>query len=96
MNETMLLRVIAVECTGPHRLSVAFDDGTSVDVDLAEELWGEVFEPLRDPDYFRRARLNPETGTVEWPNGADFAPTFLREKGMLSDNADSSSGRVGA
>lgn len=38
---------------------------------------GEVFEPLKDPAFFRRVRLNPETGTVEWPNGADLAPEFL-------------------
>jgi len=46
-------------------------------------------DPLRDPDYFRRVRLNSETGTVEWPNGADFAPTFLREKGTATDGAAS-------
>lgn len=78
----MLLRVTDVECTGPHQLRVAFDDGARVTVDLSGELYGEVFLPLRDPDYFRRAFLNPETGTVEWPNGADLAPTFLRERGM--------------
>jgi hypothetical protein len=37
--------------------------------------WGEVFDPLRDPSYFAQARLTE--WTVEWPNGADFAPEFL-------------------
>ncbi len=81
MNATMLLRVTAVECTGKYGLLVSFDDGESLHVDLTDELWGEVFEPLRDPDYFRQVRLNAETGTVEWPNGADLAPSFLRELG---------------
>ena len=77
----MLLRVTDVECIGPHQLRVVFDDGSRVELDLSDALHGEVFLPLRDPDFFQRVFLNPETGTVEWPNGADLAPTFLRERG---------------
>jgi hypothetical protein len=44
-------------------------------------LWGGVFEPLKDPEFFRRVAVNPETRTVEWPNGADFAPEFLHARG---------------
>ena len=52
-------------------------------VDIASgELWGEVFEPLRDPEFFLQASVNAETGTVEWPNGADVAPGFLHERGV--------------
>ena len=41
----------------------------------------EPIEPLRDPEFFARVSVNPETGTIEWPNGADLAPEFLLEKG---------------
>ena len=41
---------------------------------------GWSFEPLRDPDYFKQVRLNPDIGTIVWPNGADFSPEFLYEK----------------
>jgi hypothetical protein len=77
----MILRVTKVEHLGPYRLRLEFTDGTVKDVDLAEELFGEVFEPLRDPQFFRRGVLNDETGTIEWPNGADFAPEFLSRIG---------------
>jgi hypothetical protein len=40
-----------------------------------------VFEPLRDVQFFSKVRLNQDTGTIEWPNGADFAPEFLSEIG---------------
>jgi Protein of unknown function (DUF2442) len=55
-----------------------FADGTDGEVDLSSELWGPVFEPLRDLSYFRQFRV--EFGTIAWPNGADFAPEFLYEK----------------
>ena len=45
--------------------------------DLADELWGEVFEPLRDPAFFGRFTVDH---TLVWPNGADFAPEFLHER----------------
>lgn len=82
MTVNTMLKLTAVSCVGPATLRVTFDDGSEKRVDLAGELWGEVFEPLRDPDFFRQARLNPETGTVEWPNGADLAPEFLHRKGQ--------------
>lgn len=54
-----------------------FSDGTEGEVDLKAELFGEVFEPLRDKDFFKRFVLHSEWLTIAWPNGADFAPEFL-------------------
>ena len=42
------------------------------------ELHGEIFEPLKAIEYFKTLRVHPELHTVVWPNGADFAPEFLR------------------
>jgi len=58
-------------------LHVCFADGYEGDIDLAGDLFGEVFEPLRDPAYFSPLQLRTDLGTVTWPNGADFAPEFL-------------------
>jgi len=43
---------------------------------LSRELWGTVFEPLRDVEYFKRFTVHPELKTLVWPNGAEFAPEF--------------------
>ena len=53
-----------------------FADGSEGEVDLSQELWGPVFEPLKDPDAFRQFEV-AEYGTIAWPNGADLAPEFL-------------------
>jgi hypothetical protein len=77
----MFLHVSRAKVIGAHAVRVEFTDGSLRDVDLSPELHGEVFEPLRDPEFFAAVQVNPDTGTLEWPNGADFAPEFLFEAG---------------
>ncbi len=36
-----------------YRLQLTFSDGLTKNVDLENELWGEVFEPLMDLEKFR-------------------------------------------
>jgi hypothetical protein len=72
-----MIHVVAVGVPRPYLLDVTFDDGTRRQVDLEPELWGEVFAPLRDPVLFCQVEVDPEIGTVVWPNGADLAPEFL-------------------
>lgn len=76
----MLPRVKRVEMRTGYRIWVAFDDGVSGEIDLTNELWGDVFEPLKDPAAFAQLALDPDLGTVVWPNGADLAPEFLYQK----------------
>jgi len=59
---------------------VRFADGTEGEIDLEAELWGTVFAPLKDMEEFKRMDLDPELGTLVWPNGADFAPEFLYQR----------------
>jgi hypothetical protein len=70
-------RVTSVEVLDEFRLRVAFADGTSGVVDLHDELWGPMFETLKDPARFAEVAVDPGCGTLVWPNGADFAPEWL-------------------
>ena len=72
-------KVRGFEQTGPHRLRVTFEDGLSRVIDFKPILWGELYEPLLDPDFFSQVRLDPEIHTLVWPNGADFDPATLHD-----------------
>ena len=76
----MLPRIVKAEARSDFRVLVEFGDGTSGEIDLADELWGEVFELLKDPSVFAQLFVDSELGTIVWPNGADFAPEFLYQK----------------
>ena len=67
------------ERIGTYRLRIGFDDGTSQDIDFEPVLHGELYAPLREPDFFARVALDPEAGTLVWPNGADFDPATLHD-----------------
>ena len=74
----MLPRITKVRYLADFRIWLQFSDGVQGEVDLRSELNGPIFEPLRDVAVFRQVRLHPELHTLVWPNGADFAPEFLR------------------
>jgi Protein of unknown function (DUF2442) len=63
-----------------YKIHISFDDGVEGNIDLEHELWGEVFEPLKDISVFKSFRVNSELNTIVWPNGADFAPEYLYEQ----------------
>ncbi len=71
--------MVKAEVLNDFIVRVEFDDGFVRVIDLEPELYGPIFEPLRDLELFRQLRVDPEIGTIVWPNGADLAPEFLRE-----------------
>lgn len=73
-----LFRVTAFEIVENYVLRIWFDDGYEQLVDLEPVLYGEMWGPLRDPQFFQQVRLDPEAETLVWPNGADFDPETLR------------------
>lgn len=75
----MYYNVMAAKHVRDYVIWVKFEDGTEGEIDLASELWGSVFEPLKQPEYFRRVTV-AEYGTIAWPNGADIAPEFLYQR----------------
>ncbi len=74
----MLVRIRAVTPLEGFSVRLAFTDDTERVVDLAPYLRGPVFEPLvADPALFRAVQVDPQLGTIVWPNGADIDPDVL-------------------
>ena len=76
----MILHVIEATYERDYVVRVKFNDGAEGLVDLASELHGEMFEPLKDPEKFKAFRVDPELDTIVWENGADLAPEFLHDR----------------
>ena len=75
-----LVDITDVAVVGSYRLRLTFADGSVGEVDFADREWRGVFEPLRDPSYFARVTVDPEAGTIAWPDGLDMAPEPLYEE----------------
>ncbi len=74
-----MVRVSSVRCLTGFVVELGFTDGTLRTLDLDRLVRGPIFEPLRrDPALFRAVRVDPGSGTVVWPNGADLDPDVLR------------------
>ncbi len=73
----MLIYVQDAKHLKDYQIQIEFTDGVKKTVDLKDHLEGEVFEPLKDLTYFKSFKVNKDTETIEWSNGADFAPSFL-------------------
>jgi hypothetical protein len=73
----MLPRVIDARHAGGYRVWIRFSDGLSGEIDLTNQLWGPVFEPLKDPEQFARLTVDADSVTIVWPNGADLSPSWL-------------------
>jgi hypothetical protein len=74
------IEVVKAEYKSNYKIWIEFNDAKSSIVDLENDLWGKVFEPLKDKEYFKNFRISEITNTLEWSNGADFAPEYLYSK----------------
>ena len=76
----MLPKLREAKYQGDYRVWLRFADGVEGEVDLENELWGEIFLPLKDKGFFAELLLDEDLETIVWPNGADFAPEFLYQQ----------------
>ncbi len=73
----MLIYVKNANYIEAYQIKIEFTDGVTKTVDLKNHLTGEIFKPLHDINRFKDFQINKDTETIEWENGADFAPEFL-------------------
>ena len=78
----MFIEVTKAEYLDGYRSMLLFNNGEKRIVDLSQSLNGEVFAPLKDIGFFKRFSI--KFNTIEWENGADFAPEYLYEIGTVA------------
>ena len=78
----MTPKLVKAQYIGEYKIRLWFEDGKSGVLDLAGELWGEVFEPLQSLSNFQRFSIDQELQTIVWSNGADLAPEYIYERAV--------------
>ena len=75
----MFPRVTKVRHMKDYELEIGFSDGTVAKLDFRARIAGRggVFRPLESVDFFAQVTVDPEAGTLVWPNGVDFCPDVL-------------------
>ena len=80
----MILHVVEAKYERDYVIRLKFNDGAEGFIDLATELYGAMFAPLRNPEKFKAFKVDPELNTIVWDNGADLAPEFLHDRLLVS------------
>lgn len=73
----MIPKVVKARYERDYVIHIGFADGVEGDVDLKDESYGELFEPLKNTSVFEQVTIHPEFQTFCRPNGVDLAPEFL-------------------
>ena len=75
----MFPRITKVRHIGEYRLELTFADGVQAELNFRDRVVGRggVFKQLEDLEFFRQVRVDPEIGSIVWPNDVDFDPDVL-------------------
>jgi hypothetical protein len=83
-----------ISTLGQYRLRVVFKDGYSGEVDLwplFAQPKGPLTQSFKDPKFFEKAYVDPESDVVAWPNGYDICSDVLRyycEQGRVTSTEE--------
>jgi len=50
---TMLIKLVDAKYIADYKIEVTFNNGEQKIIDLKDQLWEEVFEPLKNKDFFK-------------------------------------------
>jgi len=74
----MLKDIVKVRPLKDFHLHLEFEDGVEGEVDVRKLVkFKGIFVALMDESFFAKVDVNPEWGTIFWPNGADLDPDVL-------------------
>jgi hypothetical protein len=77
-------KVIDINNVGNFQLLLKFNDGESKLINFEPLIGDGISAPLLDKAYFSKVSID-NGGGIEWPNGMDFCPNFLKDYVMNSE-----------
>ena len=66
-------KITKAEYHQEYKIKITFSDNTKNTVDLSKFLWGEIFEPLKDINNFKKFKIDKDFWVLTWYNWADLA-----------------------
>lgn len=75
----MFPRIVTVHHVRDYILELTFADGVHAEIDFKTKIAGRsgMFAPLHNVHFFSQVRVDPELGTIVWPNDLDLDPDVL-------------------
>jgi len=83
----MFLFIEEAKYLNDYKVKLKFTNNKIGIADLKDELYGTVFEPLKDKKLFATVKVDKDLDTIVWDNGADFAPEFLYYKSFQKEQS---------
>ena len=71
-------KIIEIKVIGDFLLLLKFNDGESRTINFEPLIGKGISSQLLNAEYFRKVSID-SGGGLEWPNGMDFCPNFLKD-----------------
>lgn len=71
-------KVVEIKYLNDYKLWLKFNDGESKIIDFKNHIGKGVSTKLLEIDFFKLVTID-NGGGIEWPNGFDFCPNYLKE-----------------
>jgi len=79
-------KIIELRYENGYKLWMRFNDGESKIIDFETLIGKGISYKLLDTDYFKLVAID-NGGGIEWPNGFDFCPNYLKEFVDIAETA---------
>ena len=71
-------KIISIKILDNYHIWIQFQDGEIKTIDFQQLIGRGISALLLDKEYFENVTID-NGGGLEWPNGVDFCPNFLKE-----------------
>lgn len=71
-------KVVEIKVLEDYKIWIKFNDGVTKTIDFTPFIGKGISAELKDKEYFNKVTIE-SGGGIEWPNGYDFCPNYLKD-----------------